>query len=43
MSEGLKVPVNTSRTFPIGFFSDQATSGPFTIDIQGLDQPITSR
>lgn len=39
-SQGFKVPVNTSRTFAIGYFSDVATSGPFTLDIQGLDQPI---
>ena len=39
-SMGFKVPVGTSRRFPIGYFSDVATSGPFTIDVQGLDQPI---
>jgi hypothetical protein len=35
-TKGFKVPLNTSRTFPIGLFSDQATSGPFTLDVQGL-------
>lgn len=39
-SQGFKLPLNTSRTFAIGYFSDVATSGPFTLDIQGLDQPI---
>ncbi len=39
-SKGLKMALNTTRTFPIGLFSDRATSGPFTLDVQGLDQPI---
>lgn len=39
-SKGFKVPLNTSRTFPIGLFSDMATSGPFTLDVQGLTDPI---
>jgi hypothetical protein len=40
-SQGFKVPLHTSRTFAIGYFSDVDTNGPFTLDIQGLDQPIT--
>jgi hypothetical protein len=40
-SKGIKIPVNTARTFPIGLFSDQATSAPFTIDVQGTTDPIT--
>jgi hypothetical protein len=40
MSKGFKVPLHTSRTFPIGFFSDQDTGGAFTIDVQGMDFPI---
>ena len=40
-SKGIKIPAGTSRTFPIGLFSDQATSGPFTLDVQGLTDPIT--
>jgi hypothetical protein len=40
-SKGFKVPLNTSRTFAIGYFSDVATSGPFALDVQGLDEPIT--
>jgi hypothetical protein len=39
-SKGLKVPLNTSRTFPIGYFSDVDTGGAFTLDVQGLGQPI---
>ncbi len=39
-SKGIKMALNTTRTVPIGFFSDAATSGPFTIDIQGLNDPI---
>ena len=39
-SKGFKIAVNKSVTFPVGYFSDQATSGPFTIDIQGLGAPI---
>jgi hypothetical protein len=39
-SKGFKVPLNTSRTFPIGLFSDGPTSGPFTLDVQGLTDPI---
>ena len=35
-SKGFKIALNTTRTIPIGLFSDQATSGPFTLDIQGL-------
>jgi hypothetical protein len=35
-SKGFKVALNTARTFPIGFFSDVPTNGPFTIDVQGL-------
>ncbi len=42
-SKGLKMALNTTRTFPIGLFSDQATSGPFTLDVQGLDQPIVQQ
>ncbi len=30
-SKGFKVPLNQSRTFQVGFFSDQATSGPWSI------------
>jgi hypothetical protein len=40
-SEGFKIPLNTSRTIPIGLFSDVDTKGPFTLDIQGLTDPIT--
>jgi hypothetical protein len=39
-SKGFKMALNTTRTFPIGLFSDKALSGPFTIDVQGLGQPI---
>jgi hypothetical protein len=39
-SQGIKVALNESRTFPIGYFSDVATSGPFALDVQGLDFPI---
>jgi hypothetical protein len=39
-SKGFKLAVNESRTFPIGLFSDRATGAPFTLDVQGLDQPI---
>ena len=39
-SQGIKVALNESRTFPIGYFSDMATSGPFALDVQGLDFPI---
>ena len=41
-SKGFTVPLGKSRTFPIGLFSDMATSGPFTLDVQGLgaDYPI---
>ena len=39
-SKGFKVALNQTRTFPIGLFSDKALSGPFTIDVQGLGQPI---
>jgi hypothetical protein len=39
-SKGFKVPLHTSRTFAIGYFSDVDTNGPFTLDIQGLDAPI---
>jgi hypothetical protein len=38
-SQGFKIDVGTSRTFPIGYISDQATA-PFTLDVEGLDQPI---
>ena len=40
-SKGFKMALNTTRTIPIGFFSDKATSGPFTIDLQGLIDPQT--
>jgi hypothetical protein len=39
-SKGIKVALNQSRTFAIGYFSDRATSGPFTLDVQGLNSPI---
>jgi hypothetical protein len=41
-SKGFKIALNTSRTFPIGLFSDMATSGPFSLDVQalGADYPI---
>jgi hypothetical protein len=41
-SKGIKLALNGTRTFPIGLFSDMATSGAFTLDIQGLgaDNPI---
>jgi hypothetical protein len=39
-SKGFKMALNTTRTFPIGLFSDQATGGPFTLDVQGLTDPI---
>jgi hypothetical protein len=39
-SKGFKIPLDTTRTIPIGFFSEAALSGPFTIDIQGLSDPI---
>jgi hypothetical protein len=39
-SKGFKVPLNQSRTFPIGLFSDKETGGPFTLDVQGLGGPL---
>jgi hypothetical protein len=39
-SKGIKLALNESRTFPIGYISDVATSGPFALDVQGLDEPI---
>ncbi len=33
-TKGFKVPLNTSRTFPIGYFSDRDTGGPFTVDVE---------
>jgi hypothetical protein len=39
-SKGIKMAAGTTRTFPIGLFSDEATSGPFTLDVQGLTTPI---
>jgi hypothetical protein len=33
-TKGFKVPLKTSRTFPIGLFSDMDTGGPFTLDVQ---------
>jgi hypothetical protein len=33
-SKGFKMALNTTRTFPIGYFSDVDTNGPFTLDIQ---------
>lgn len=40
-TEGFKVAIGSSRRVPIGFISDVDTNGPFTLDIQGLDQPIS--
>lgn len=40
-TEGFKIPLNTTRVIPIGLFSDVDTKAPFTIDVQGLGQPIT--
>jgi hypothetical protein len=34
-TKGFKVALNASRTFPVGLFSDQALSGPFTLSVQG--------
>ncbi len=42
-SKGFKVPLNTSRTFPIGYFSDQDTGGPFTLDIQWPDMNVLAQ
>jgi hypothetical protein len=39
-SKGFKMALNTSRTFPIGLFSDEATSGPFALDVYGMTDPI---
>jgi hypothetical protein len=39
-SKGFLLAVGETRTFPIGLFSDVATSGPFTLDVQGLGYPI---
>jgi hypothetical protein len=39
-SEGFKVALNKSVTFPIGLFSDRSTGGPFTLDIQGIGEPL---
>jgi hypothetical protein len=38
VSKGFKIALNETRTFPIGFFSDRATEGPFSItpDMMGL-------
>jgi hypothetical protein len=33
-SKGFKMALNTTRTFPIGYFSDANTNGPFTLDVQ---------
>ncbi len=41
-SKGLKMALNTTRTFPIGLFSDRDTSGPFTLSIDGLVEPIAT-
>ena len=35
-SKGFKVGLNASRTFAIGYFSDEPTNGAFTLDVQGL-------
>ncbi len=39
-SKGFKMALNSTRTFPIGLFSDMATSAPFTLDVYALNQPI---
>ncbi len=39
-SKGLKMALNTTRTFPIGLFSDRDTNGPFTLIVDGLTEPI---
>lgn len=39
-SKGLKMALNTTRTFPIGLFSDRDTNGPFTLTVDGLVEPI---
>jgi hypothetical protein len=33
-TKGFKMALNTTRTFPIGYFSDVDTNGPFTLDVQ---------
>lgn len=40
-SKGFKMALNTTRTFPIGYFSDQDTKGPFTLDVQWPTDPQT--
>ena len=39
-SKGLKMALNTTRTIPLGLFSDKATSGPFTLAVTGLTEPL---
>jgi hypothetical protein len=39
-SKGFKMALNSTRTFPIGLFSDMATSAPFTLDVYALTNPI---
>ncbi len=37
---GFKVALNQSVTFPIGLYSDQPTSAPWTLDVWGATNPI---
>lgn len=30
---GFRVPIDQSRTFPVGFFSDRPTAGPIALDV----------
>ncbi len=39
-SKGFKIALNTTRTFPIGMFSDMATTAPFTVDVPDFSGPI---
>jgi hypothetical protein len=39
-SKGFKMALNTTRTFPIGMFSDMATTAPFTVDVPDFSGPI---
>jgi hypothetical protein len=39
-SKGFKMALNETRTFPIGMFSDMATTAPFTVDVPDFSGPI---
>lgn len=39
-SKGFKMALNTTLTFPIGMFSDMATTAPFTVDVPDFSGPF---